>query len=89
MKRKLRFAIVGCGRIAQRHAEHIEKVGELVAVCDIVESKAVQLSEKYNSNLENWYDSNYDEDIAKLHQNLSLFDDKIKLFNISNALVIN
>jgi len=49
MKRKLRFAIVGCGRIAQRHAEHIEKIGELAAVCDIVESKAVQLSEKYNS----------------------------------------
>lgn len=49
MKRKLRFAIVGCGRIAQRHAEHIEKIGELAAVCDIVESKAVRLSEKYNS----------------------------------------
>ena len=49
MKMKLRFAIVGCGRIAQRHAEHIDKIGELVAVCDIVESKAVQLSEKYNS----------------------------------------
>ncbi len=48
MKKKLRFAIVGCGRIAQRHAEHIEKIGELVAVCDIIESKAIQLSHKYN-----------------------------------------
>ena len=26
--RKIKFAIVGCGRIAQRHAEHISKVGE-------------------------------------------------------------
>ena len=49
MKKKLRFALVGCGRIAQRHAEHIEKIGELAAVCDIEESKAVELSEKYNS----------------------------------------
>jgi len=60
-------------------------IDELKLFCD----KIISESEKYNSNLENWYDSNYDEDIAKLHQNLSFFDDKIKLFNISNALIIN
>lgn len=45
----LKFGIIGCGRIAQRHAEHIQKVGVLIAVCDIVEEKAKELSEKYNA----------------------------------------
>lgn len=31
----LRFAIVGCGRIAKRHAEQMIKFGKLIAVCDI------------------------------------------------------
>lgn len=47
--KKIKFAIVGCGRIAQRHAEHISRLGELVAVCDIVESKAKELGAKYNA----------------------------------------
>jgi predicted dehydrogenase len=42
------FAIVGCGRIAQRHAEHIANVGKLVAVCDIIEERAKELSAKYS-----------------------------------------
>lgn len=46
---KLKFGIIGCGRIAQRHAEHIIKVGELVAVCDIVEKKAAELGSKYKA----------------------------------------
>ena len=44
---KIQFAIVGCGRIAQRHAEHINNYGSLVAVCDNVESKAIELASKY------------------------------------------
>jgi UDP-N-acetyl-2-amino-2-deoxyglucuronate dehydrogenase len=32
--KKLKFALVGCGRIGSRHAEHIVKIGELTAVCD-------------------------------------------------------
>jgi UDP-N-acetyl-2-amino-2-deoxyglucuronate dehydrogenase len=40
----LRFAIAGCGRIAQRHAEHIQKVGRLVAVCDVVPERANTLA---------------------------------------------
>jgi len=40
----LRFALVGCGRIAKRHAEllgHRQVAGaELVSVCDVVEEKA-------------------------------------------------
>ena len=45
----IKFAIVGCGRIAQRHAEHISKRGQLVAVCDIVEDKAQQLANTYGA----------------------------------------
>lgn len=49
MSEKIKFAIIGCGRIAQRHAEHIQNNGELVAVCDIVEDKANALAEKYQA----------------------------------------
>ncbi len=46
---KIKFGIVGCGRIAQRHAEHIHKLGELVAVCDIDFKKAADMATKYNA----------------------------------------
>ena len=45
----LTFAIIGCGNIGRRHAEHIQAVGKLVAVCDLVKSKAGELAEKYNA----------------------------------------
>jgi UDP-N-acetyl-2-amino-2-deoxyglucuronate dehydrogenase len=48
MKSILSFAIIGCGRIAQRHAEQIFKLGQLVAVCDIDENAANELANKYN-----------------------------------------
>jgi UDP-N-acetyl-2-amino-2-deoxyglucuronate dehydrogenase len=47
-KSNLRFAIIGCGRIAARHAEHIENLAHLVAVCDIKPDRAKALGEKYN-----------------------------------------
>jgi len=43
----INYALIGCGRIAQRHASHIHNYGKLVAVCDIDENKAKQLSDKY------------------------------------------
>lgn len=45
----IHFAIIGCGRIAQRHAEHINKFGKLVAVCDNVKEKADALANQYNA----------------------------------------
>jgi predicted dehydrogenase len=48
-KSKITFGIVGCGRIAVRHAEHINRLGELVAVCDIVPKKAEELASKYQA----------------------------------------
>lgn len=46
-KSTLRFAIIGCGKIAQRHAEHINAKAELVAVCDTNQVKAKALATKY------------------------------------------
>ena len=43
------FAIIGCGRIAKRHAEQMIKHGKLVAVCDIIPEKADELALKYNA----------------------------------------
>ncbi len=46
--RKIRFALVGCGRISKNHLEALKKHGrnaELVAVCDI-DSSALQAAEK-------------------------------------------
>ncbi len=47
--KKLKFAIVGCGRIAERHAEQINKMASLKAVCDTNYKRALQLGEKYKS----------------------------------------
>lgn len=48
----LKFALVGCGRIAKRHSELLGfnqiKNASLVAVCDIVEEKARILGEKFD-----------------------------------------
>jgi predicted dehydrogenase len=49
LKKTIRFALVGCGRIANRHAEHINNVGILAAVCDNVSSKADELAAKYGA----------------------------------------
>jgi UDP-N-acetyl-2-amino-2-deoxyglucuronate dehydrogenase len=51
MNNKIKFALVGCGRIANRHAEHIIEQGELIAVCDNVKEKADEFGEKYNANV--------------------------------------
>ena len=48
MKSKLKFGLIGCGRIAQRHAEHSAKNGTLIAVCDIIKEKADKLAKEYN-----------------------------------------
>lgn len=48
-KSTVRFAIVGCGRIAQRHAEHINNQGTLIAVCDVVKQRADDMAAKYGA----------------------------------------
>jgi len=54
---KVKFGIIGCGRIAQRHAEHINNFGELKAVADIKLERAKELGEKYKCNIYNDIDS--------------------------------
>jgi predicted dehydrogenase len=53
MSEQICFGIVGCGRIAQRHAEHIHKRGKLVAVCDVIREKADALAKKYGASAYN------------------------------------
>jgi UDP-N-acetyl-2-amino-2-deoxyglucuronate dehydrogenase len=47
---KLKFGIIGCGRIAHRHADIIETMAELRAVCDIVPGRAEEFASKYGCN---------------------------------------
>ncbi len=44
-----RFAIIGCGRIANRHAAQIATMGKLIAVCDNDLTKATALASPYNA----------------------------------------
>ncbi|MBF0625403.1 MAG: Gfo/Idh/MocA family oxidoreductase [Magnetococcales bacterium] len=43
----LNFAIIGCGRIAARHAQQIVTVGALVACCDIEQSRAEMMAARH------------------------------------------
>ncbi len=44
-----KFAIIGCGRIAERHALQISRMAKLLAVCDIDIEKAKSLANLYNA----------------------------------------
>jgi UDP-N-acetyl-2-amino-2-deoxyglucuronate dehydrogenase len=44
MIKNIDFILIGCGRIGQRHAEYMQKYGNLVAVCDINQERADFLS---------------------------------------------
>ena len=48
--KQIKFGLVGCGRIANRHAEHIKNFGQLQAVCDVVTEKADKLGSEYGAN---------------------------------------
>jgi len=66
----INFAVIGCGRIAQRHAEHISKRGNLVAVCDIVPEKADAMAKQYGAkayyNLESLLADKQNIDVAAI-----------------------
>ena len=47
--KKIKFALIGCGRIALRHAEIIKSIAELTAVCDIKPERAKEFSEKFDA----------------------------------------
>ena len=64
----MRFAIIGCGNIGKRHAEQIQAIGKLVAVCDITRPKAEELGKKYDagsfSSIEELFAQRKDIDVA-------------------------
>jgi UDP-N-acetyl-2-amino-2-deoxyglucuronate dehydrogenase len=43
-----KFGLIGCGNISARHVENIMRVGDLIAVCDIVPAKADDLATQLN-----------------------------------------
>ncbi|MEO5563101.1 MAG: Gfo/Idh/MocA family oxidoreductase [Chitinophagaceae bacterium] len=49
MGKPVRFAIIGCGKIAARHSEQAAKHGQVVAVCDIIAEKANAFAATYNA----------------------------------------
>jgi UDP-N-acetyl-2-amino-2-deoxyglucuronate dehydrogenase len=49
MFHKPRFAVIGCGKIAPRHAEQAAHHGVLAAVCDIIPERADALAAKYKA----------------------------------------
>ncbi len=63
--KKIKFALVGCGRIHKKHAETITKeltdIAELIAVCDIDENKAKTVGETFGVK----YYTSYDEMLTK------------------------
>jgi predicted dehydrogenase len=48
MNSSLSFAIIGCGKIATRHAVEAVKHGQLVAVCDIKKERADTLAQSHH-----------------------------------------
>ena len=61
------FAIIGCGRIAARHAENIVKYGKLKAVCDVVPQKADDFAVQYDAKA--YYEI---EDLLKAEKDLDV-----------------
>ena len=60
---KLHFALIGCGKIARRHAEILSRIEavHLVAVCDVIQERARSFGEHYGAH---WY-TNYNEMLEK------------------------
>jgi hypothetical protein len=75
---------------------YYKKINEDISKCnkiDIDELKEhykqlIIESEEYNKHLENWYDSNYYEDLEKFNNNFLSFDKKIKIYRDDNLIII-
>lgn len=51
MSEKLRFGLIGCGRVAPRHAQSLQQLtgAQLIAVADKIESRATSFSKEYQT----------------------------------------
>jgi len=67
---KLKFALIGCGRILRKHADALtgplKEQAELLAVCDIKQDRAESAGKKYNVP----FYTNYDEMIEKTNPDI-------------------
>jgi UDP-N-acetyl-2-amino-2-deoxyglucuronate dehydrogenase len=67
---KIKFCIVGCGRIAERHAEHICNYGILLAVCDNIKERADTFAKKYSTkafySIDTMLKENLDADVVAI-----------------------
>lgn len=68
--KEVKFGLIGCGRIANRHAEHIKNFGKLQAVCDIDIAKAEALASEYGvpyySNIDDLLANEPDVDVVSI-----------------------
>jgi len=68
--KRINFALIGCGRIAEKHAELIQKYAYLTAVCDIKPETAILFEKKYKTkayfNIESLLESEKDIDIVSI-----------------------
>lgn len=75
---KLKFAIIGCGRISYKHVEALianKKESELIAVCDIIGDKASERKKQY-------------EDAIGDDANVKVYTDYIKMLEKEDIDVI-
>ena len=66
---RLKFAIIGCGRISYKHVEAMidnEKDAELVAVCDIIKERAEEKKKQYEEKIKNYDVKVYTDYIKKI-----------------------
>lgn len=65
---KLRYILVGAGRIGNRHASHMANYGEIIAVCDTDHTKITALAEKFDfkafESVDRLIESKIDADVA-------------------------
>ena len=62
---KIKFGIVGFGRIGERHLKHIKNIGDIVAICDNDESKLSVLKNE-QINLYNSFDDFVQQEKGKI-----------------------
>ena len=88
----LRFAIVGCGRIAKRHSELLGfdkiKNASLVSVCDINENKARKIGQQFN--IPHYiYDSSSSGKVVLLHERPDLYNFPMRKFYFNHTVFSN
>lgn len=68
--KKLKFVVIGCGRIGGRHLEQISSRGEISAVCDIDNSKATHYAKIYGcksyTSIDDLINDDLDFDVASI-----------------------